>query len=169
MVYRRLSLTRPFSTNARLDCKYTFFTDIDLGDIIPDALKQIGLTVERHKDHFEGPTRDPVWLAEVGKRGWVALTHDKGQRRRPDEIHAIMTSGLADFILIGKNHNVVADNLVKSIRRVIAFRDKHEAPFIAKLCLPDASARDHAERSGGTAKGRVEMSLSYSEWRSDRP
>jgi hypothetical protein len=79
-----------------------------------------------------------------------------------------MTSRLADFILIGKNHKMVADNLAKSIRRVITFRDKHDPPFIAKLYLPDASARDHAERSGGTAKGRIDMSLSYSEWRSHR-
>jgi hypothetical protein len=159
-------LTKQSSTNSQLNCPYTFFTDVDLGDFIPDELERIGLKVERHKNHFSGPTKDPVWLAVVGGHGWVALTHDKGQRRRPDEINAIMTSRLADFILIGKNHKIVADNLVNSIQRVIAFRDKHDPPFIAKLYLPDAGARDHAEKSGGTAKGRVEMSLSYSDWHS---
>jgi hypothetical protein len=79
-----------------------------------------------------------------------------------------MTSGLADFILMGKNHVEIRSNLIRSIRSVIAFRDKHSPPFIAKLYLPDASAREHAKRSGGTAKGRVEMSLDYLEWRASQ-
>ncbi|MGH7560681.1 MAG: hypothetical protein ACRENB_06660 [Gemmatimonadales bacterium] len=95
-------MTKPSSTKP-LESKYTFFTDADLGEMIPKALEQIGLAVERH-----------------------------------------------------------------TIRSVIAFRDKHEAPFIAKVYQPDAGAREHAKRSGGTAKGRVEMSLSYSEWLSTR-
>lgn len=165
-------MMRPSSTKPRLNtglnAKYTFFTDADLGKLIPAALEQIGISVERHADHFTGPTKDPVWLSAVGKRGWVALTHDKRQRRTPDEIDAIMTSGLADFILIGKNHAEVADNLVRTIRSVIAFRDRHDPPFIARVYLPDAAAREYAEKSGGTAKGRVEMSLSYSAWRSQR-
>ena len=161
-------MTRPSSTKPQLSSKYTFFTDADLGEKIPHALEEIGLSVERHSRHFEGPTKDPIWLAEVGRRGWVALTHDKGQRRRPDEIHAIMTSGLADFILIGKNHDAVAANLVKTIGKIIAFRDRHEPRFIAKVYQPDAAAREYAEKSGGVAKGRVEMSLSHLEWLSKR-
>lgn len=165
-------MTKPSSTNQAtpppLNCPYTFFTDVDLGDIIPDALQKLGLNVERHRNHFTGPTKDPVWLKVVGERGWTALTHDKAQGRTRDEIEAIMKSGLANFILIGKNHEQVRDNLVRSIRSVIAWRDKHRPPFIAKLYLPHARALAHAKKSGGTAKGYIKPVLTYSEWLAQR-
>lgn len=158
-----MSLTKPSSTKPP-ESQYTFFTDADLGEMIPRALEEIGFSVERHRAHFSGPTKDPIWLAEVGRRGWIALTHDKRQRRRRDEVDAIMTSGLAAFILIGRNHQQITGNLIATIRSVISFRAKHEPPFIAKIYQPDSGAREHAKRSGGTVRGRVEMSLSHTEW-----
>jgi hypothetical protein len=53
-----------------------YFTDRDLGKQFGEILKTAGLTVERHGDHFAADTPDEAWLAEVGKRGWIALTHD---------------------------------------------------------------------------------------------
>jgi hypothetical protein len=98
-------LTKPSSTKPP-ESQYTFFTDADLGEMIPRALEEIGFSVERHRAHFSGPTKDPIWLAEVGRRGWIALTHDKRQRRRRDEVDAIMTSGLAAFRGAGTRQEV---------------------------------------------------------------
>jgi hypothetical protein len=53
-----------------------FFTDRDLGAAFPQILRTGGLTVERHRDHFEPDCPDEHWLAEIGRRDWVALTHD---------------------------------------------------------------------------------------------
>jgi hypothetical protein len=92
----------------------------------------------------------------------------KPSSTKPPESQHIMTSGLAAFILIGRNHEQIARNLVATIRSVIAFREKHEPPFIAKVYQPDSGAREHARRSGGTARGRVEMSLSHAEWLTPR-
>ena len=54
-----------------------YFTDRDLGKRFPEILRASGLNVERHADHFPPETPDEVWLEEVGKRGWIALTHDQ--------------------------------------------------------------------------------------------
>ena len=37
----------------------------DLGKIFPRILREAGLTVERHDDHFDENTTDEVWLQEV--------------------------------------------------------------------------------------------------------
>jgi len=60
-----------------------FFTDRDLGTLFPEILKGAGFTVERHGDLFPPDCPDEDWLAEVGKREWVALTHDARIRYKP--------------------------------------------------------------------------------------
>lgn len=60
-----------------------FFTDRDLGNTFPEILKRAGFAVERHRDHFPPDCPDEDWLAEVGKREWVALSHDTRIRYKP--------------------------------------------------------------------------------------
>ena len=62
-----------------------YFTDRDLGKQFGAILKSAGLRVERHADHFRHDTPDEKWLAEVGRRGWTALTHDGRIRYKPTE------------------------------------------------------------------------------------
>ena len=60
-----------------------FFTDRDLGKRFPAILRDAGLTVERHADHFAHDCPDETWLEVVGKRGWAAITHDGRIRYKP--------------------------------------------------------------------------------------
>ena len=64
---------------------FVYFTDRDLGKRFPDILRSSGLTVEAHGDHFAPDTPDEAWLEAVGKRGWIALTHDRRIRYKPNE------------------------------------------------------------------------------------
>lgn len=80
---------------------HTYFTDRDLGKRFGEILKAGGLTVERHADHFAHDTLDEVWLAEVGKRGWIALTHDRRIRYKPNERDAVMRHGVALLVIVG--------------------------------------------------------------------
>jgi hypothetical protein len=57
--------------------EWVFFTDRDLGRIVPDALLAAGVRVERHDAHFPPNATDVEWLKEIGSRGWIALTHNK--------------------------------------------------------------------------------------------
>ena len=38
------------------------------------ALRGAGIAFERHRNHFAGDTEDVDWIAEIGRRGWVAVT-----------------------------------------------------------------------------------------------
>lgn len=138
---------------------WTFFTDRDLGNIVPDALIQAGYSVERHDAYFPNNTPDHVWLPVVAHHGWLALTRDKGIRRIHLERDTAMRAGLALFVLIGRMpHPELAKNLVTTVPRIIRFREKHETPFIARVHRPEA------KYSVGSRPGIVEMALSEAEW-----
>lgn len=46
---------------------------------------------------------DTTWLAEVGRRGWVALMKDAAIRRRPAEKDALLANDVRAFCLSGGN------------------------------------------------------------------
>lgn len=61
----------------------TFFIDRCLGSKrIVTALRQAGITVAVHEDHFPPDAADVDWLPQVGERGWVVLTKDANIARR---------------------------------------------------------------------------------------
>lgn len=138
----------------------TFFTDRDLGRRVPDALRDAGFTVERHDDHFGPLTTDPQWLAEVGRRGWIAFSHNRDIRYRSQERDAAMRAGIPLFFLIGHApHSELASNLITTFPRVIQFLQEHQPPFIAKIYRPTPIA------DVGRRPGRVQMWLSETAWR----
>ncbi len=75
--------------------KYVFFTDRNLGKQFPKILKDAGLYVEKHIDHFEDNAKDEEWLAEIGRRRWYAVTHDRRIRYKPTEIEAVRKFAVA--------------------------------------------------------------------------
>jgi hypothetical protein len=77
-----------------------FFVDRSLGAVeVPEALRRAGASVEIHDHHFAQDTPDSDWLAAVGTHGWVVLTRDERIRRHPGELDALMTAGIAAFVL----------------------------------------------------------------------
>lgn len=82
--------------------EHVYFTDRDLGKRFPEILRAGGLNVERHADHFAPATSDAIWLQEVGKRGWIALTHDQRIRYKPNERDAVIRHGVALLVVVGK-------------------------------------------------------------------
>lgn len=65
----------------------TFFTDRDLGPRVAAALRLGGLRVEAYHEHFAlDDVPDREWLALVGRKGWIALSHNKTIRYEPDEL-----------------------------------------------------------------------------------
>ena len=53
------------------------------------TLRQSGLIIEFHADHFADDADDATWISAVGQRGWVVLTKDKTIRTRPVELQAL--------------------------------------------------------------------------------
>lgn len=102
-----------------------------------------------------------MWLQEVGKRGWVALTHNKEIRYTPGEKDMAMRAGVPLFILIGKDsHEDLARNFLVTLEKIETFLAEHEPPFIAKI-----KKRSREALQAGKP-GRVELWLTYDEWKS---
>lgn len=133
---------------------FVYFTDRDLGKRFPEILRSGGLTVERHADHFTEQTPDDVWLETVGKKGWIALTHDRRIRYKPNELNAVIQHGVALLVIVGKAaFPDLARAFVTSLPAVENFLARHKPPFIAKVYRP--SPAETARRSA--APGSVEL------------
>jgi hypothetical protein len=131
-----------------------YFTDRDLGKQFGAILRAGGLTVKRHADHFAHDTPDEVWLAEVGRRGWIALTHDRRIRYKPTERDAVMRHGVALLVIVGAaRFPELARAFVTTLPRIERFLAGHEPPFIAKVYRP--SPGKAARRSA--SPGRVDL------------
>jgi hypothetical protein len=131
-----------------------FFTDRDLGLQFPRTLREAGLTVERHADHFPPNSPDTTWLSQVSKRGWVALTHDRRIRYKPNELAAVVQHQAALLVVVGQaSHLDLARSFIRTVPRILVFLGRHERPLIAKVYRPSP-----AELMGNpAAPGRIEL------------
>jgi predicted nuclease of predicted toxin-antitoxin system len=114
----------------------TLFIDRCLGKhVIAQALRQAGATVELHDEHFSQNERDSIWLAEVGRRGWIVLTKDQRFQKRFPEIAAIAAAGVAVFQLGTGNMPgaEMSELLSKNWQKLVSFSKGNRAPFIARL------------------------------------
>ena len=139
-----------------------FFTDRDLGKLVPNLLRRAGISVERHSDHFPHDEKDEIWLSEVGRKGWFCLTRDKGIRYKPNEKDAVMRAGVGLFILIGNApSSELADNFINTVDKVQNFIQKHPRPFIAKIYRPTKTPTP----SKKIRPGEVKLWLSHADWK----
>jgi len=128
-----------------------FFTDRDLGAVFPEILRAAGLAVERHRDHFAPDCPDEDWLAEIGRRDWVALTHDI--RYKPNELATVIQHRVRLLVIVGKAaFPDLAASFVATRRRIEAFLEDAPRPVIAKVYR--ATPAELAENAA--AAGRIE-------------
>lgn len=127
-----------------------FFTDRDLGNRFPDILSQAGLSVERHRDHFRPASSDEEWLAVVGFKGWVAVTHDSRIRYKPNELAAVVRHNVRLLVVIGKApFPELALNFVATVPKIIRFLARHGPPTIAKIYRPSLEELKRDDRASG--------------------
>jgi hypothetical protein len=108
---------------------HVFFTDRDLGKRFPEILSAAGLTVERHGDHFPATATDEEWLETVGQQGWVAITHDRRIRYKPNELAAIVSHRVGLLVVVGKApYPDLAQSFVTTLPRIEAFLGAHFRP-----------------------------------------
>jgi PIN like domain len=68
-------------------------------NVVAAKLRAPGMKVEVHADHFADDEKDEVWLAAVGKRGWVVISKDDAIRRRETERRALIKARVRAFFL----------------------------------------------------------------------
>jgi predicted nuclease of predicted toxin-antitoxin system len=127
---------KPSGTKAELLLsESTFFVDRCLGRSVGLALRDSGLIVEFHADHFPDDADDQTWISEVGRRGWIVLTKDKAIRTRPVELHAVESAKVRMFRLSSGNMTgaEMARVFVANRLRLGRFIKNNPSPFIARV------------------------------------
>ena len=77
------------------------FFDRNFGIRVPKALRELGMDVAWHQQYFPAKEEtDGGWLSEVGKWGWVVITHDPFT---PAEKERLYGAGVRCFVLDGAN------------------------------------------------------------------
>jgi hypothetical protein len=113
-----------------------FFVDRSLGQkVIAEKLRQNGVDVEIHDDHFPQNALDEDWLSEVGQRGWVVLTKDDRIRYRPTELAAYMLNKVRVFVFGSGEMKAqeMADAFTKALPKIFRFTRKNSAPFFVRI------------------------------------
>jgi len=102
---------------------------------IAAALRQAGVEVQVHDDHFAPDERDEDWLRKVGQRGWIVLTKDHRIRYRELEVAAILKARVCAFVLTGGNlqGKEMGHIFVKALPAIKRFILRHAPPFVAKV------------------------------------
>lgn len=85
----------------------------------------MGLEVIVRADRFPAGVTDPEWLTVAGLQGWIVLTKDQAIRKRPNEITALMNSGVRAFVLAagemtGPEQAALFSRIVSRIRYLVA-------------------------------------------------
>jgi predicted nuclease of predicted toxin-antitoxin system len=113
-----------------------FFLDRSLGKRhVAEALREIGVQVEVHDDHFPPDTEDSRWIAEVSGRGWAIVTKDRRIRYRPLERAAVVAAQARLFALTSGSVSgpEMARILVRHLRRMERIVVGEPPPFIARV------------------------------------
>lgn len=134
-----------------------FFADRNLGKIFPGVLRGAGFSVELHDDHFHHTIGDEEWIPQVAALGWIAISHDRSIRRRPNERDAVLNSGLRLLVVVGKApFPVLAEHFVATRPAIERFLRSHPiGPWIAGVYSP--SPADATKKL--KPRGRVELWL----------
>jgi hypothetical protein len=138
-----------------------FFADRNLGRYdFPGFLREAGLTVHAHDDHFAQDAPDTEWLPDVAARGWIVLSADRVISRDPLELATVMLSGAAMFYLVGGSATAedLARNFVNTLGRVTEFVAEHAPPHIAKVYRPSPLS-DIARGLPGIVKLKMDYPL----------
>ena len=113
-----------------------FFIDRCLGKHpIQEILREMGVRVEVHDDHFPQNTLDQDWIPKIGEWGWIILTKDARIARNTLERQAVARANLRMFTLASKklSGEETAIAFREALPCMVKFIAENPAPFIAKV------------------------------------
>ena len=113
-----------------------FFIDRSLGSKkVPDKLREAGLNIELHTEHFAPDAPDVEWLVKCGEENWVALAKDKAIKRNELEKRALFNAKIAAFFLTSGelSGEEMAQAIIKALRKIADHLQNQKRPFIARI------------------------------------
>jgi predicted nuclease of predicted toxin-antitoxin system len=125
------------STSPKPPDEPTFFLDRQLGRYkMAGALRNAGLNIEIHDDHFPQNAQDPEWLTAAGKNNWIVVTRDERIRYRVAEKQAIRRAKVRAFVLAAQGDlraEILAAIFLKALPKIRRMLKQRKPPFIAKI------------------------------------
>lgn len=114
-----------------------FSFDNNLSPHFARMLQALDVDVRALRDEFPQDTDDTVWLPEIGRRGWVLVTYDRGITTRPAEARALKDNSVTALIL-GRFWRTLrrwdqAVWLITNWPRIEAFVAQHPRGTVAEL------------------------------------
>ena len=100
------------------------------------AIRNAGLNVEIHDDHFPQNAQDPQWLTAVGKNNWIVITRDERIRYRVAEKQAMRRAKVRAFVLAAQGDlraEILAEIFLKALPKIRRTVKHQRPPFIAKI------------------------------------
>lgn len=128
-----MSSHRPFPTEPPV-----FFLDRNLGRRkIAQALREEGMQCEVHDDYLSPKASDEEWLKFASEKGWIAITKDKGIKRRKLFLHYLEEYSGRVLVITTKKQKAenMIECLLKGKNRIENFIKKNDAPFIVSISL----------------------------------
>jgi hypothetical protein len=120
----------------RVEQQPEFFVDRSLGrHVVPEALRQLGLTVHTMVDVYPGGedqrVADTRWIADADAAGWVALTKDERIYRDPENQATLVNSQLRVFAIANQHLTgpQMAEYFARNINRLVQ-RARRRGPFV---------------------------------------
>jgi hypothetical protein len=120
-----------------------FFLDANVdGDALASALTSLGLDVKRSRSEFAADAPDVEWLPEVGGRGWVLLSSDRRQSRKPEELTALKRARVRAFYFSNATMTSAeqVDAFKKGLRQIVRAVRKQTPPFV-KIIRPSGAVK----------------------------
>jgi hypothetical protein len=113
----------------------TLFTDECLGRLVPNALKDAGMSVEMYADWFDPGVPDTEWIPFVNEQGWLILTKDSMIGRRINEQAAIAQADAKVFVFASGNVNseIISAAFIKAHPKMVEIAIATEPPFMTKV------------------------------------
>lgn len=121
---------------ARLLENTTFFIDRSSGkSILAGGLKELGLNIEKHDDHFAQNVLDVEWLRICGENNWIVISSDKAIKKNPLEKTALLNARVAAFFFTSAELTSAQqiEIISKGLKRIANFVLNNKRPFIARL------------------------------------
>lgn len=122
----------------------TLFFDRNLAKKVPEALALLGLSVEKHDDHFSSTTTDEELLRALGARQWVMVTDDEKLTRNRSALAALSDHRAKCFILAGAGHRprwYAVRIIARNWERIEELVANEAPPFLYKLYLQYSAQR----------------------------
>ncbi|HEV7587935.1 MAG TPA: hypothetical protein VGO40_07360 [Longimicrobium sp.] len=138
-----------------------FFTDVNCGKQFPRLLREAGLTVHMHIEHFEADADDVVWAPAIAERGWVGISRDRRITRTALEYDALMFAGGRLFVMTGggMKTDLLAKNFINTLPKILDTVATTGAPYIAMVYRPSP-----IESILRGTPGAVKVVLTRDEW-----